>query len=229
MRSHHSTFLSLTAALALSSATSCKSQGQQASNRTWPLINSPSTPAATGEVSTSRGPDGNTKLTIRVQHLAPADRIARGASAYVAWVVPIEGATQGQPAGQQTYPMTPPGEAPPHPPAAEPQAQPPSTPSEPSSDTSQPPPQNAPQEPRAPEPGSGSGNPPRQDAPGTADATGMAADAPINVGAIRIDANLSGSLDTLTPHEQFQVMITPESDPSARRPTNAPVLSANVR
>ena len=53
--------------------------------------------------------------------------------------------------------------------------------------------------------------------------------APMNVGAINVDKNLNGTLETVTPFQQFDVMITPEPSPIAMRPTTRPVLSATVQ
>lgn len=50
---------------------------------------SPVTPAAMGEVATSSGPNGNTKLTVDVRHLAPPDRISPGARVYVVWATDL--------------------------------------------------------------------------------------------------------------------------------------------
>ena len=51
----------------------------------------------------------------------------------------------------------------------------------------------------------------------------------INVGAIQLDANLSGKLQTVTPYRQFDVMITPEAGPAIGQPANPPVLTASIR
>jgi hypothetical protein len=47
------------------------------------------TPAAMGEVATSAGPNGNTKLTVDVKHLAPPDRVSPGARVYVVWATEL--------------------------------------------------------------------------------------------------------------------------------------------
>lgn len=49
-----------------------------------------------------------------------------------------------------------------------------------------------------------------------------------NVGALDLNSNLEGSLDTVTPHSEFLVSVTPESSATASRPTNAPVFTADV-
>lgn len=58
------------------------------SSSTVPLHGSDRTPAATGEVSAIPAPNGNTEVTINVEHLAPPQRIMPGATTYVAWIVP---------------------------------------------------------------------------------------------------------------------------------------------
>jgi hypothetical protein len=44
------------------------------------------TPAAQGTVSTESGDNGNTVVHVRVKHLAPASRVAPGATTYVVWL-----------------------------------------------------------------------------------------------------------------------------------------------
>jgi hypothetical protein len=51
----------------------------------------------------------------------------------------------------------------------------------------------------------------------------------INVGAIQLDSDLSGSLRTVTPQRRFDVIVTPESNLAAGQPTNPPVLTASIR
>jgi hypothetical protein len=58
------------------------------SSSTVTLHSSERTPAATGEVSAIPAPNGNTEVTINVDHLAPPQRIMPGATTYVAWIVP---------------------------------------------------------------------------------------------------------------------------------------------
>lgn len=59
-----------------------------ASSSTVALHSTDRTPAATGEVSAIPAPNGNTHVTITVDHLAPPDRIVHDATTYVAWIVP---------------------------------------------------------------------------------------------------------------------------------------------
>jgi hypothetical protein len=49
-----------------------------------------------------------------------------------------------------------------------------------------------------------------------------------NVGALTLDANLEGRLDTVTPHRRFLLTVTPESSGQATKPTHEPVFTANV-
>lgn len=51
---------------------------------------------------------------------------------------------------------------------------------------------------------------------------------PQNVGAMRVGADRTGSLKTKTPHQSFDLMVTPEASPTAAEPTNEPVLKATV-
>jgi hypothetical protein len=49
-----------------------------------------------------------------------------------------------------------------------------------------------------------------------------------NMGALVLSDDLEGGLDTVTPHRQFAVSITPEAVGTAGWPTNAPVFTADV-
>ena len=53
-------------------------------------------PAAEGTVSVRKDSNQNTDLTIEVKHLAPADRLAVGASTYVVWLAPQGGTKKPQ-------------------------------------------------------------------------------------------------------------------------------------
>ena len=108
------------------------------SSPTYPLASSAIAPAARGNVDVEAEPNGNTRVSISVRHLAPPASIAARATTYVAWIVPRGSASPG------------------------------AAPSQPS------------------------------------DAR------PINVGAIAVDDDLEGSLETTTPFQQFDVIITPE-------------------
>lgn len=102
------------------------------------------TPAAIGEVKTAEGDNGNTKVTVEVEHLAPPQNVERGASVYVVW--------------------------------AKPHSQ----------------------------------------------------DAPQNLGALRIDEERKGKLETKTPLKRFDVLVTPETSPTVSLPAGEPVMTATV-
>lgn len=63
-------------------------QGGKSSAMTQPMKGSEASPAGQGTVAVAKGPSGNTSLTVRVKHLAPAERLANDASVYVVWVEP---------------------------------------------------------------------------------------------------------------------------------------------
>lgn len=48
-------------------------------------------PAAQGDIATASDDHGNTRMNIRVKHLAPAGKMAEDASNYVVWVRPSGG------------------------------------------------------------------------------------------------------------------------------------------
>jgi hypothetical protein len=49
-----------------------------------------------------------------------------------------------------------------------------------------------------------------------------------NVGALIVDENLEGRLETVTPFRRFQVTVTPESSAQIEQPTHEPVLTFNA-
>jgi hypothetical protein len=51
---------------------------------------------------------------------------------------------------------------------------------------------------------------------------------PSNVGALKVDDNLEGRLDTVTPMHSFAVYVTPEASTTVNSPTGAKVLSQDV-
>lgn len=51
---------------------------------------------------------------------------------------------------------------------------------------------------------------------------------PKNMGALRVDNNLNGKLDTVAPYRQFKVFITAEKQQNVSSPHGTHVLSANV-
>jgi len=99
--------------------------------------------AGQGTVRVSNGDNGNSKVSIRVKHLAPPSKVAPGSTVYVVWFRPVDGENQ-------------------------------------------------------------------------------------NAGALVLDSDLEGSLDTLTPHRRFRVSVTPEPNGQAASPSNEPVFTYNV-
>ena len=51
---------------------------------------------------------------------------------------------------------------------------------------------------------------------------------PQNVGSLRVDEDLTGRLDTITPFHRFNLVITAERDPAAVFPRGPRVLSGTV-
>jgi hypothetical protein len=49
-----------------------------------------------------------------------------------------------------------------------------------------------------------------------------------NVGALAVDDNLQGSIDTLTPHRRFTLMVTPEPSARVAEPSRPAVFTAEV-
>jgi hypothetical protein len=67
------------------------------SSQEYPMKGSNSVPAAAGIVKVQRDKDnGNTKLDIRVWHLANPSRLTPPANAYIVWVRPRDGAAVKQ-------------------------------------------------------------------------------------------------------------------------------------
>jgi hypothetical protein len=50
-----------------------------------------------------------------------------------------------------------------------------------------------------------------------------------NVGALMVDNDRRGRLETVTPHREFQLFVTAESAATAAAPTSERLLFANVR
>ena len=48
------------------------------------------------------------------------------------------------------------------------------------------------------------------------------------VGALTLDRDLSGTLNTETPYRAFKVIVTPEPNSQVEQPTHEPVLSSEV-
>ena len=100
-------------------------------------------PASQGTVKATVGENDNTKVSIRVKHLAPPSKIAPDATVYVVWL-------QARNAARQ------------------------------------------------------------------------------NIGALMLNNNLEGSLDTVTPHRRFLITVTPEPGGRVSEPTHEPVFTADV-
>ena len=49
-----------------------------------------------------------------------------------------------------------------------------------------------------------------------------------NLGALRVDSDLRGKLETVTPLRSFALQITPEASPTVEAPMNPPVLQVRV-
>ncbi len=113
--------------------------------RTVRMMTSSEIPAAQGTAKASKTDNDNTILEVEVRHLAPAERMAPGATTYVVWV---------RAAGQYT---------------------------------------------------------------------------PQNLGALRVDKDLRGTLKSVTPLKAFDVFITAEPSPTTMTPTSAHLLTASVR
>jgi hypothetical protein len=110
------------------------------------LRRSTATPAAEAQVRSETTDDGNTKLSLEVEHLAPPDRVAADSSVYVVWAVPRTGDRRPQ-----------------------------------------------------------------------------------NLGALKVDKNLKGKIETVTPLTDFDVMVTPEGSASVEGPTHEAVLSGGIQ
>jgi hypothetical protein len=57
----------------------------------WSLKNAEKVPAAAGQVRVAKGEQGNSVVTIRVEHLAHPGEAFPGTSTYVVWLIPNEG------------------------------------------------------------------------------------------------------------------------------------------
>lgn len=67
-----------------------------AAGRTIPLASTPGVPAAAGEVEAKRTDNRNTEVEVTVEHLAPPERVAKGATTYVVWARPLAGDAKPQ-------------------------------------------------------------------------------------------------------------------------------------
>lgn len=52
---------------------------------------------------------------------------------------------------------------------------------------------------------------------------------PQNMGELKVDGKLKGQLKTVTPWKNFDVFITPETDPMVKEPTGEAVLRTKVQ
>jgi hypothetical protein len=62
--------------------------------QTWHLSSAESAQAAEGKVKVANEKDGNTKVKVEVDHLAPPALAGEEGSAYVVWIKPDNGAAQ---------------------------------------------------------------------------------------------------------------------------------------
>ena len=63
-------------------------------SQTWHLTSAESAQAAAGEVKVANLKDGNTKVKVEVEHLAPPALAGEEGSSYVVWIKPDNGAAQ---------------------------------------------------------------------------------------------------------------------------------------
>ncbi|MBK8792714.1 MAG: hypothetical protein IPN59_06060 [Holophaga sp.] len=49
-----------------------------------------------------------------------------------------------------------------------------------------------------------------------------------NMGALTLNDNLEGSLDTVTPHSRFNISVTPEASGQVAQPSHEPVFTSEV-
>src|SRR5207344_1748307 len=68
----------------------CGMIGGGKNKETTPMQSSSSAPAATGSVAAKREA-GNYDISVAVQHMAPPEKIAHGATTYVVWAEPTAG------------------------------------------------------------------------------------------------------------------------------------------
>jgi hypothetical protein len=59
-----------------------------------PLQGTADVPAAQGQLNVSKGDSGNTKLDVKVAHMAPPEKVRPGATNYVVWVKSPSGKPQ---------------------------------------------------------------------------------------------------------------------------------------
>lgn len=69
--------------VALTTLAACGGGAQQVRLTAAPIV-----PAASGTLEVRQGEHGNSRLKLKIEHLAPPDKVAPGATAYVVWVKP---------------------------------------------------------------------------------------------------------------------------------------------
>jgi hypothetical protein len=67
-----------------------------AGSREFRLTNSPDVPAAKGVANVSTTDNGNTKIDLVVEHLAPPERVSSKATVYVVWVKDVGYGSESQ-------------------------------------------------------------------------------------------------------------------------------------
>ncbi|HVU51769.1 MAG TPA: anti-sigma factor [Polyangia bacterium] len=71
----------------------CSTMGM-GSSQTWSMNTAESAQAAVGKVKVANEKDGNTKVKVEVDHLAPPALAAEEGSSYVVWIKPDNGSAQ---------------------------------------------------------------------------------------------------------------------------------------
>ena len=56
--------------------------------KTTPLVTTPASPAAQGQVETRRTANQNTEVDLEVRYMAPPEKVAKDATVYVVWAQP---------------------------------------------------------------------------------------------------------------------------------------------
>ncbi|MBK7396167.1 MAG: hypothetical protein IPJ34_07665 [Myxococcales bacterium] len=108
-----------------------------------PMTPASTVPASQGTVTATAADNGNTKVAVKVKHLAQPSKVQPDAAIYLVWIQPPNGPVQ-------------------------------------------------------------------------------------SVGALTLDSDLQGTLETVTPHRRFQLTVTPEANQQVAAPSHAAVFSADV-
>ncbi|MBL8715521.1 MAG: anti-sigma factor [Myxococcales bacterium] len=114
-----------------------------ACKQSQPMTASPTVPASQGTVTVSATDEGNTKVAVKVKHLAQPSKVEPDAAIYVVWIRPPSGELQ-------------------------------------------------------------------------------------SLGALKLDGDLDGTLEAVTPHRRFQLTVTPEPNQQVVGPSHPPVFTAEV-